>query len=76
MTDTQLIVATLWTLFAILILAAVYAIEFISGRLEHIIGRPLEKIEQRLHTIESPLREANRHRESLIARIVSLTERL
>jgi hypothetical protein len=76
MTDTQLIVATLWTLFAILVLAAVYALEFISGRLEHILGRPLEKIEQRLSMLELPLREANRHRESLIARIVGLTQRL
>ena len=76
MTDTQLIVVTLWTLFAILILAGVYMLEFISGRLEHIIGRPLDKIEQRLCMLDSPLREANRHREMLIARIVSLTERL
>lgn len=76
MTDTQLIVVTLWTLFAILVLAAVYALEFISGRMEHIVGRPIEKIEQRLSMLELPLRDANRHREALVARIEHLAERL
>ena len=50
MTDTQLIVVTLWTLFAILVLAAVYVVESVLRRLEQNFARPLEKIEQRLYT--------------------------
>ena len=41
MTDTQLVLATLWPLGLIAVLASVYALQFILDRLEHIIGRPL-----------------------------------
>jgi hypothetical protein len=69
MTDTQLVVATVWPLFLIAVLASVYALQFILGRLEQIVQRPLEKIEQRLFAIDASLHEANRHRERLIGRI-------
>jgi len=69
MTDTQLIVATVWPIFLIAVLAAVYALQFILDRLEQIVQRPLEKIEQRLFGIDASLHEANRHRERLIGRI-------
>ena len=58
-----------WPLFLIAVLAAVYALQFILDRLEQIIQRPLEKIEQRLFAIDASLHEANRHRERLIGRI-------
>ena len=69
MTDTQLVVATLWPLFLIAVLASVYALQFILDRLEQIVQRPLEKIEQRLFAIDALLHEANCHRERLIGRI-------
>jgi hypothetical protein len=69
MTDTQLVVATLWPLGVVAVLASVYALQFILGRLEQIVQRPLEKIEQRLFAIDASLHEANRHRERLIGRI-------
>ena len=69
MTDTQLVVASLWPLFLIAVLASVYALQFILDRLEQIIQRPLEKIEQRLFAIDASLHESNRHRERLIGRI-------
>ena len=69
MTDTQLIVATIWPLFVVAVLAIVYALQVIQDRLEQIIQRPLEKIEQRLFAIDASLHEANRHRERLIGRI-------
>jgi hypothetical protein len=69
MTDTQLLVATIWPLFVVAVLATVYALQVIQDKLEQIIQRPLEKIEQRLFAIDASLREANRHRERLIGRI-------
>lgn len=69
MTDTQLVVASLWPLFLIAVLAAVYALQFILDRLEQIVQRPLEKIEQRLFAIDASLHESNRHWERLIGRI-------
>ncbi len=69
MTDTQLIVATGWPLFLIAVLAAVYGLQFVLDRLEQIVQRPLEKIEQRLFAIDASLHESNRHRERLIGRI-------
>ena len=69
MTDTQLIVATIWPLFVVAVLAIVYALQVIQDRLEQIIQRPLEKIEQRLLAIDASLHEANRHRERIIGRI-------
>ena len=74
MTDTQLVVATLWPLGLIAVLAVVYALQFILDRLEQIIQRPLEKIEQRLFAIDASLHESNRHRERLIGRIDRLPE--
>ena len=59
MTDIQLIVATVWPLFLIAVLAAVYALQFILDRLEQIVQRPLEKIEQRLFAIDALLHEAS-----------------
>ncbi len=75
MTDTQLVVATLLPIFVIAFLAAFYTIDLIMSRLEHIIGHPLEKIEQDLFAIDASLCQANRHRERLIACIDRLTER-
>ena len=69
MTDAQLVVATLWPLFLIAVLATVYALQVIQDRLEQIVQRPLEKIEQRLFAIDASLHESNRHRERLIGRI-------
>ncbi len=69
MTDTQLVVATLWPLGLIAVLAAVYALQYILDRMEQIVQRPLEKIEQRLFAIDASLHESNRHRERLIGRI-------
>ncbi len=69
MTDTQLVVATLWPLGLIAVLAAVYALQFILDRLEQTVQRPLEKIEQRLFAIDASLHVSNRHRERLIGRI-------
>jgi len=69
MTDTQLVVATLLPIFVIAFLAAVYALNLIMSRLEQIVQRPLEKIEQRLFAIDASLHEANRHCERLIGRL-------
>ena len=69
MTDAQLLVATIWPLFLIAVLATVYALQVILDRLEQIVQRPLEKIEQRLLAIDASLHESNRHRERLIGRI-------
>jgi len=69
MTDAQLLVATLWPLFLIAVLASTYALQFILDRLEQIVQRPIEKIEQRLLAVDASLHEANRHRERLIGRI-------
>jgi len=69
MTDTQLVLATLWPLGLIAVLASVYALQFILDRLEQIVQRPLEKIEQRLFAIDASLHEANRHCERLIGRL-------
>ena len=69
MTDTQLVVASLWPLFLIAVLASVYALQFILDSLEQIVQRPLEKIEQRLFAIDASLHESNRHRERIIGRI-------
>jgi len=63
-----------WPLFLIAVLAAVYALQFVLDRLEQIVQRPLEKIEQRLFAIDALLHEANRHRERLIGRIDRLPE--
>ncbi|MGB8478581.1 MAG: hypothetical protein WCE63_07040 [Acidobacteriaceae bacterium] len=51
MTNTQLIVATIWTLFPIAILVAFYLLDSIRDRLEQIFGRPLERIVQRLDSL-------------------------
>jgi len=61
MTDAQLLVATIWPLFLIAVLATVYALQVIQDRLEQIVQRPLEKIEQRLFAIDASLQESNRH---------------
>lgn len=75
MTDTQLIVVALWTLFPIAILVAFYLLESIRDRLEQTFGRPLERIVQRLDAIDSSLREANLHRKTISACIDSLSGR-
>lgn len=69
MTDTQLVIATIWLLFVVAVLAIVYALQVIQDRLEQMVQRPLEKIEQCLFAIDALLQEANRHRERLIGRI-------
>lgn len=75
MTNTQLIVVSLWTLFPMAILVAFYLLDSIHDRLEQIFGRPLERIAQRLDAIDSSLREANVHRKTISTRIDSLAER-
>ena len=75
MTDAQLIVATGLPLFLLALLAAVYAFEFILDRLDQIIRRPLDKIEQQLSAIDACLCQANRHHERLIVCIDRLAER-
>jgi hypothetical protein len=74
MTDVQILVATLWPLFVVAVLAIVYALQVIQDRLEQIIQRPLEKIEQRLFAIDASLHEANRHRERIIGHMDRLAE--
>lgn len=69
MTNTQLLVATIWPLFVVAVLAIVYALQVIQDTLEQIVQRPLEKIEQRLSAIDASLHESNRHRERLIGRL-------
>lgn len=76
MTDAQLVVATLWLLFLIGFFAALYFLDFVMSRVEQIIGRPLEKIEERLSDIDTGLCEANRHRERLNACSDRIAERL
>ena len=75
MTDMQLVVVTLWTLFPIAILIAVYLLDSILDRLEQIFGRPLERIVQRLDAIDSSLREASLHRKTISTRLDSLAAR-
>ena len=75
MTNTQLIVVSLCTLFPIAILVAFYLLDSIRDRLEQILGRPLDGIVQRLDAIDSSLREANLHRKTISTRIDSLAER-
>ncbi len=74
MTDVQLLVATMWPLFLIAVLATIYALQVIQDRLEQIVQRPLEKIEQRLFAIDASLHESNRHRERIIGRLDRLAE--
>ena len=69
MTDAQLLVATIWPLFVVAVLAIVYALQVIQDTLEQIVQRPLEKIDQRLSAIDASLHESNRHRERLIGRL-------
>ena len=69
MIDTQLVVASVWPLFVIAVLASVYALQFVLDRLEQIVQRPLEKIEQRLFAIDASLHESNRHRERIMGRL-------
>ena len=75
MTDTQLVIATLLPLFVITIVAAVYALELVLDRVQQILGRPLDKLEERLFAIETSLREANRYQERLIACVGRIAER-
>lgn len=69
MTDIQLIVVSLWTLFPMAILVAFYLLDSIRDRLEQIFGRPLEHIVQRLDAIDSSLREADLRRKTISTRI-------